>query len=86
MTKKYTVYITKTVQKQIAKLPDNIADRIEAKMLKLEDEPRPQEAKKLKGRDAYRIKVGDYRFIYDVQDEILTVEVLKVAHRKDIYK
>ena len=85
MKKKYTVYITKTVQKQIAKLPNNVADRIEAKMLSLEDNPRPPETKKLKGRNAYRLRVGKYRFIYDIQDNILVVEIIKIAHRKDIY-
>ena len=86
MTDKYTVYITKTVQKQLAKFPNTVADRLERKMLALEDDPRPSGAVKLTGRDAYRIRVGDYRFIYDIQDTILTVDILKVAHRKDIYK
>ena len=82
---KYTIYITKSVQKQIAKLPNDVADRIENKILSLEDNPRPPAAKKLKGRNAYRIRVGKYRFIYDIEDDILVVEIIKVAHRKDIY-
>jgi mRNA interferase RelE/StbE len=86
MTEKYSVYVTKTVQKQLAKLPNTIADRLETKMLALENDPRPPGAVKLTGRDAYRIRVGDYRFIYDIQDAVLIVDILKVAHRKDIYK
>lgn len=83
---KYTVVITKTVQRQLKRLPGNIADKLEQKMIQLEDEPRPLECKKLKGRDAYRIRMGKYRFIYEVKDNILIITVIKVGHRKDIYR
>lgn len=55
-------------------------------MLLLEENPRPADCKKLKGRDAYRLRDGNYRFIYEVRDNVLVVLVLKVGHRKDIYK
>ena len=83
---KYTVFITKTVRKHLAKLPNEVADRLEEKMLQLEDNPRPREAKKLKGRDAYRIRVGDYRFIYVIKDKMLVITIIKIGHRKNIYK
>jgi mRNA interferase RelE/StbE len=63
-----------------------IAERLEEGMLNLEDEPRPRGPRKLKGRDAYRIRTGDYRFVYFIDDKLLTVTVIKVGHRKDIYR
>ncbi|MCF8338671.1 MAG: type II toxin-antitoxin system RelE/ParE family toxin [Bacteroidales bacterium] len=83
---KYEVFITKTVQKQLKKLPNKIADKLETQMLQLEDNPRPTHCKKLSGREAYRIRVGNYRFIYIIKDKILLVNVIKVGHRKNIYK
>lgn len=83
---KYTVFITKTVQKQLNRLPNDLADKLEQKMLLLEEDPRPYDSKKLKGRDAYRLRLGNYRFIYEVRDKVLVVLVLKVGHRKDVYK
>jgi mRNA interferase RelE/StbE len=82
---KYTVFITKSVQKQLQNLPDEIAGKIEQKMLQLEDDPRPIDCKKLRGRDGFRVRVGNYRIIYEVKDKILVVVILKVGHRKDIY-
>ena len=49
-------------------------------------QPRPMGNKKLKGRDSYRIRVGNYRVIYEIFDNILTVEVIDLGHRKDIYE
>ena len=83
---KYTVLITKTVQKQLKKLPDEIAERLEEEMLNLENDPRSRGSRKLKSRDAYRIRIGDFRFIYFIDDKLLMVTVIKVGHRKDIYR
>jgi len=82
---KYTVFITTTVQKQLKNLPDDIADKLEQKMLLLEDDPRPPDCKMLKGRVGFRIRVGNYRFIYEIRDKLLVILILKVGHRKDIY-
>ena len=54
-------------------------------MLALEDNPRPYSYKKLKGRDAYRIRVGNYRIIYEIEDRILKIIVIDVGDRKEIY-
>ena len=58
----------------------------ENKMLELENNPRPSGCKKLQGRNGYRIRSGDYRIIYEVEDKIITVTVIDVGHRKDIYQ
>jgi mRNA interferase RelE/StbE len=52
----------------------------------LTDNPRPQGYRKLKGRDGYRIRVGDYRIIYDIFDSELVVDVIDLGHRKNIYE
>ena len=83
---KFTVIITKSVQKQLAKLPDNVVDKLEERMLQLEQNPKPDDCIKLKGRDAYRIRVGNYRIIYDIQENILIITIIKVGHRKEIYR
>ncbi len=83
--RKYTVIITRSVQKNLLKLPDRVASKLESAMLLLEDNPRPIGCKKLKGRDAYRIREGDYRIIYEIEDKILRVLILDLGHRRDIY-
>ena len=81
----YEVVVTRSVQKQLSKLPNRIADLLEEAMVKLEEDPRPIGCKKLKGRNAYRIREGNYRIIYEIEDNILLVKVIKVGHGKDIY-
>lgn len=83
---RYTVFISKSIQKKLQKLPDSVAENLELAMLKLEDNPRPDNCKKLSTTEAYRIRIGDYRIIYEIQDEVLTIIVLKIGHRKDIYR
>ena len=59
---------------------------IKGAIAELADNPRPHGYKKLKGEDAYRIRVGDYRIIYEIEDNIILVTVVSVGHRKDVYK
>ena len=81
----YTVELTLSAQKQLSKLPNIIAERIEESLLELEENPRPGGCKKLKGRTAYRIRIGDYRAIYTINDTVLTVIVIKIGHRREVY-
>jgi mRNA interferase RelE/StbE len=81
----YKVLIEKGVQKQLEKIPEPDYSKVKAAILGLSINPRPVGSKKLKGRDGYRIRQGDYRIIYDVQDDVLVVQVLAAGHRKDIY-
>jgi mRNA interferase RelE/StbE len=83
---KYTVLIKKSVQKLLRKMTDELADKLENKMLTLEDNPRPIGYKKLKGRNAFRIREGDYRIIYEINDMQIIVTVVNVGHRKNIYR
>jgi mRNA interferase RelE/StbE len=84
--KRYAVVVTDNVRKIILKLPHLIAVKIENSLLELEANPRPAGCKKLKGRSGYRIRVGDYRIIYEIEDNILRVIVIDAGNRKDIYK
>jgi mRNA interferase RelE/StbE len=83
---KFTVLIERYAQKQILKLDKKIIPVIKTAIASLADNPRPHGYKKLKGEDAYRIRVGDYRIIYEINDNTIIVTVVSVGHRKDIYK
>jgi mRNA interferase RelE/StbE len=82
----YTVLILPSTQKQLSKLPNAIATRIEDKLLELEQDPRPPGCKKLRGRDAWRIRIGDYRVIYEINDGRLIVTVITIGHRREVYE
>jgi len=82
----YTVLILPSAQKQLGKLPNAIATRIEDKLMELEQDPRPPGCKKLKGRDAWRIRIGDYRVIYEINDGRLIVTVITIGHRREVYE
>lgn len=83
----YEVIIPNPVQKQLDALPDNVQDRILDKILSLVEDPRPTGVKKLKGFDnEYRIRIGNYRVRYEINDKLSTVLVLHCKHRKDIYR
>ena len=82
---KYTAVLSKKAQKQLDKLPDTIAEPIFDAILELEENPRPAGIKKLKGRDGYRIRIGNYRVIYEIFDSELIVDVIALGHRKNIY-
>ena len=82
----YTVVLSPVARKQLLKLPSVTAKRIEKAIAALTDNPRPKGAKKLKGADdLYRIRMGNYRVIYQVQDRALVVLVVKIGHRQGVY-
>jgi mRNA interferase RelE/StbE len=83
---KYTVSLSKRAQKQLDKLSDAVAEPIFQAIEKLGDNPRPHGCKKLKGRNGYRIRIGDYRVIYEIFDSTLLVDVIDLGHRRDIYE
>ena len=82
----YTIVLSKKAQKQLDKLSDTIAEPILEAIGFLENNPRPNGCKKLKGREGYHIRIGDYRVIYEVFDNNLIVDVITLGHRKDIYE
>ncbi|MEH2170320.1 MAG: type II toxin-antitoxin system RelE/ParE family toxin [Nostoc sp.] len=83
----YEVKFSKVAKKQFRKLPLDVQQRIQTKINDLAIEPRPNGVKKLQGDDtSYRVRVGDYRVVYEVDDDVLIVTVIKVGHRSEIYK
>lgn len=69
------------------KLSQELQDRIQLKIDDLATEPRPNKVKKLQGEEnTYRIRIGDYRVIYDIFDDILLVKIIDVVHRSKVYK
>lgn len=82
----YTIVLSNKAQKQLDKLSDAIAEPILEAIGALESNPRPYGCKKLKGREGYRIRIGNYRVIYDIIDTILIVDVITIGHRKEIYE
>jgi mRNA interferase RelE/StbE len=84
---KCTILISKAVQKQIDDLPNDIRERVLEKIQHLVDEPRPDGVIKLKGSvQEYRIRVGDYRVRYEIDDENGIIQILQCKHRKDVYR
>lgn len=83
---KYRLIITPVARKQLLKLPKNIASSLNETILKLTEDPRPLGYRKMVNRDAYRVRHGNYRIVYQVDDQEVTVLVLGVGHRKDIYR
>ncbi|MEH2239311.1 type II toxin-antitoxin system RelE family toxin [Nostoc sp.] len=83
----YEVKFTKGARKMFKKLSQELQDRIEPKIDELAIEPRPNGVKKLQSEEnTYRIRVGDYRVIYDIFDDVLLVNVIDVGHRSKVYK
>ena len=82
----YKIELSKKARKNLDKLSDAIANPILSAIGSLADNPRPAGCKKLKGRKGYRIRVGDYRVIYEIFDEVLSIEVVDLGHRGKIYE
>jgi len=85
--RQYRVEYSPAAKKELAKTPNKVTERIVAAVRQLAENPRPRGCKKLEGEtDMYRIRVGNYRVIYTVSDEAVTVLILRVGHRKDVYR
>jgi mRNA interferase RelE/StbE len=83
----YQIKFVKQAARQFKALPPQEQERLQPKIDALAGEPRPNGVVKLAGEDdLYRIRVGDYRIIYCIQDEQLLILVVKIGHRKDVYR
>lgn len=83
----YHLVISRVAEKQLATFPKHIANNIVAKIDALATDPYPPGSLKLEGSDKeYRIRSGDYRIIYRVENEKLIIEVIRIGHRRDVYK
>ena len=82
----YRIRMPRRVQKQLDDLPQSVFDRVDERITALADDPRPSGVRKLQGStSAYRVRVGDYRIVYEVDDDAREIRLLTVANRKDVY-
>lgn len=82
----YQVLIKSAAEKEMDRLPESVHRRVTARILGLAANPRPPGCKKLEGLGGYRLRVGDYRVLYTVEDESAAVTVNSVAHRREAYR
>jgi mRNA interferase RelE/StbE len=82
----YKIFFKKSVEKDFKVIPKNDLKKILERIEALTEDPRPSGCEKLTGQQKYRLRQGRYRILYSIQDDELTVWVVKVGHRKDIYR
>ncbi len=83
---RYSVLIKPSAAKELEKVPVEQRRRIATRILSLAENPRPYGCEKLTGDDLYRIRQGDYRVVYSIEDDVLIVLVVRVGHRRDVYR
>jgi len=82
----YRLLIKPSALKELEGVPRKDRRRLAARMRELVDQPRPAGAEKLSGHDLYRVRQGNYRFLYEITDHDLTVTAIKIGHRRDVYR
>ncbi|MBI4512683.1 MAG: type II toxin-antitoxin system RelE/ParE family toxin [Gemmatimonadetes bacterium] len=82
----YRLGIKRSAAKELEELPTKDRRRITRKIQQLGDEPRPPGCEKLSGHERYRLRQGDYRILYEVDDTDRLVTVVKIGHRSDVYR
>ena len=82
----YNILILRGAQKELSELPKTTYERVKGAIRKLADDPRPHGSQKLSGRDGWRIRVGDYRVIYEIDNKTHSITVLHIGHRQDVYR
>ena len=83
----YSIFYKKSAEKELLALPKIYALKVREAINKLSYNPRPASCKKLKfAINEYRIRISDYRVIYIIKDNVLIVTIIKISHRKDVYR
>jgi mRNA interferase RelE/StbE len=82
----YKIYFRESVEKDFVSIPKKDLVKILDRIRGLADNPRPSGCEKLTGQERYRVRQGRYRIVYSVQDDTLTIWIVKFGHRKDIYR
>lgn len=86
MTASYSVAIKRSAERELRKIPRQDLRRVVTRIQGLAREPRPPGCEKMTGEERYRVRQGDYRIVYAVDDEVRTVEVVKIGHRREVYR
>jgi mRNA interferase RelE/StbE len=82
----YKVFFKNSVQKDLSGIPKKDLKKIFHRIQSLKEDPRPPSCEKLSGQERYRLRQGRYRILYSIQDDDLTIWIVKIGHRKDIYR
>ena len=82
----YKVFILRKIQKELSKIAGKLYEQIKIAIYKLAENPRPTGCRKLTGRNGWRIRIGEYRIIYEIDDKQKTITVLHIGHRRDVYQ
>ncbi|HJS46897.1 MAG TPA: type II toxin-antitoxin system RelE/ParE family toxin [Gemmatimonadales bacterium] len=82
----YSLEIKRSAAKELGRTPPKDRDRIVSRIQALARDPRPLGAEKLSGQERYRVRQGDYRILYEIADAILRVMVVRIAHRREVYR
>ncbi len=82
----YRIRVKRSVSKDLKKVPKKDIKRILAAIHALAENPRPPQSKKLSGQERYRLRQGNYRILYSIEDEQLVIYVVKVGNRRDVYR
>jgi mRNA interferase RelE/StbE len=82
----YTITILRRAQKELAGLPQESYVRVRDAVRELAEEPRPNGSKKLAGRTGWRIRVGSYRVVYEIDDSNHLITIMHIGHRRDVYR
>lgn len=82
----YSVLIKASAAKELERLPDKLRRQIAKRIQALADNPRPVGVEKLSGEDLYRVRQGDHRIVYSIADAVLTVLVIRIGNRRDVYR
>ena len=82
----YSLSILRRAQKELAQLPADAYRRVRDAIRELSEQPRPPGSRKLTARDGWRIRVGDYRVIYEIDDSHRQVTILDIGNRRDVYR
>ena len=83
---KYRIFIKASASKELATIPKKSLQKIVDRIRSLEENPRPVGCEKLSAQERYRLRQGNYRIVYSIQDEDQTIHIVKIGHRKEIYR
>jgi len=86
VTGSYRLLLKKSAERELRKIPKADLQRITERIKELATIPRPSGSEKLAGQDSYRIRQGDYRIVYTVDDVHRQIEIIKIGHRREVYR
>lgn len=83
---KYRITIKRSAAKELDNIPKRSLQRIVKRIQSLAENPRPQGSQKLTGQESFRVRQGDYRIVYSVDDKNSTIDIVKIGHRREVYR